>query len=131
MLSKIESELNARIGKKCKLFNGESTKRWYNFQPFQCILEVCYALIGINKFVIDNGVLENYRDELIHLENVDLNFNFEYQEIEIESNQIINQNSIIEQQKENQENFINSLLEEYDIESDEEYYTQENNNNNL
>jgi hypothetical protein len=86
------------------------------------VLQIGYVLIGINKFVIENKLLENYQDELIHLKNINLDYNFDYEEIENESEQIINQNEIISRQQENQNSFLNFLLQ--NISSDEEDYNQ-------
>jgi hypothetical protein len=132
LLSKIESELNARIGKKVKLFNGSSKKRWVDFKQFHCVLQIGYVLIGINKFVIENQLLENYKDDLIHLENISLDYNFDYEEIEDQSEQIINQNDIITRQQENQNSFLNSLLENISSsEEEDEDEDEENSGDNF
>ncbi len=79
--------------------------------------------------MVENQVIENYSDQLIHINNMNLEYNFQYEEIEVESEQIINQNELIEIQQENQNNYLNNLLEE--ISSDEEIdYVYENENDN-
>ncbi len=116
------------------MFNGTSSKRWNDFKQFHCVLEICYVLIGINKFVVENQVIEYYADQLIHIDHINLEYNFQYEEVQVESEQIINQNQLIEKQQENQNEFLKDLLEEIssDEASDEfhNYENQDDNNDN-
>jgi hypothetical protein len=131
LLSKIESECNSMLSSKCKMFNGKSKKKWKNFEQIELMLLISFTMLGIDKMVktfpkcfeeIETGFYAP-------------NYEFPFEEISIESDQIITQNDSIEQQIENQDNFIleilrsgkyNEISSDEDDNIDNQYFTQEN-----